>query len=192
MMFQRLCVKVQSLPNTSKLSPSQFLTAYHNALATAKLNSIRALSQATATSATGVKEEAKETSEQDDKPISFTKSKGFKSTPTFLNPNFKTSQESRPRFQDLSILISMSSFMLYFFYFREENDLDEALGVSLYSRIDGLEKANLLSSISYHEKNGLDSRALKERLAELEAEEEAAKAEYELKEKELSNHYVKQ
>ena len=45
---------------------------------------------------------------------------------------------------------------------------------------------------SYHEKNGLDSRALKERLAELEAEEEAAKAEYELKEKELSNHYVKQ
>ena len=45
---------------------------------------------------------------------------------------------------------------------------------------------------SYHEKNGLDSRALKERLAELEAEEEAAKAEYELKEKELSTHYVKQ
>ena len=37
--------------------------------------------------------------------------------------------------------------MIYFFYLREENDLDDILRISLYDRIDGLEKANLLTCI---------------------------------------------
>ena len=41
----------------------------------------------------------------------------------------------------------MASFMMYFFFIREENDLDEALGESLYNRIDGLERVNIQTSI---------------------------------------------
>ena len=44
----------------------------------------------------------------------------------------------------------------------------------------------------YYEREGLDTRAMKERLAEIVAEEEAAKVQYEQQEKELSNLYVKQ
>ena len=78
-------------------------------------------------------------------PVSFTKSKAFKTTPTFINPN--AGKKTKPPLQDISIFVSLSSFMIYFFIFREENDIDEILGVSLYSRIDGLEKANIIAAI---------------------------------------------
>ena len=95
-----------------------------------------------ASSATTTKEKEEEVEE---KPVQFTRSKAFKSKPTFLNPKY----DDQPRFQHLSIFISLSSFMIYFFYLREENDLDAALGTSLYDRIDGLEKANLIASLRY-------------------------------------------
>ena len=118
-----------------------FADFYHSQISS-KYTSIRELSQSTSTSTTEVKEEAVE----NEKPITFTKSKAFKSKPTFINPRH---EESRPRFQDLSILVSLSSFMLWFFVLREENDLDVEIGRSLYDRIDGLEKANILTSIRY-------------------------------------------
>ena len=123
-----------------------------SALASSKLSSIRAQSQtATASTTSQAKEGSKEASveeEVEEEPVKFTKSKAMKMKPTFINPNFKKSgEEARPRFQDLSIFISMSSFMLYFFVMREENDLDNEIGRSLYDRIDGLEKANLITSI---------------------------------------------
>lgn len=97
---------------------------------------------ASTSSANITKEEG---SEEEDPPVIFTKSKAFKAKPTFVNPNY----ENRPPFQNTSIFISLSSLMIYFFYLREENDMDELLGESLYNRIDGLEKANLIASIRY-------------------------------------------
>jgi len=95
--------------------------------------------------ATSVKVDNEGNNEDEDKPVTFTKSKGFKTTPTFMNP--RAGKKTKPPLQDISIFVSLSCFMIYFFIFREENDLDEILGVSLYDRIDGLEKANIIAAI---------------------------------------------
>ena len=96
--------------------------------------------------ATSTKVDNERNNEYEDKPVIFTKSKGFKTPPTFMNPRAHD-KESKPFLQDISIFVSLSCFMLYFFVFREENDIDEILGVSLYDRIDGLEKANIIAAI---------------------------------------------
>jgi len=41
----------------------------------------------------------------DEEPVVFTKSKGFRTTPTFINPRYN---EDRPPLQDISILISLA------------------------------------------------------------------------------------
>jgi hypothetical protein len=95
--------------------------------------------------ATSTKIDNEGNNEVEEKPVTFTKSKAFKTTPTFINP--KARKTPKPFLQDISIFISLSCFMIYFFMYREENDLDEILGVSLYDRIDGLEKANIFAAI---------------------------------------------
>jgi len=141
-----------------------------------------------ATTSTAKKEEI---NVEDDTPVSFTKSKAFKTKPTFLNPHYGKDKYQKPPSQDLSIGISLGSFMIYFFFLREENDLDEALGESLYDRVPGLEKATLINAIRYHEREGLDTTKLNNRMSEILAEEEQNKKEYEEKEKEISKLYVK-
>ena len=83
---------------------------------------------------------------EEEKPVVFTKSKGFKTTPTYLNPNH--AEDSHP-FRNISISFSLACFCLYFFVLREENDIDELIydRAGLYDRIQGLEKVNLIASI---------------------------------------------
>ena len=80
-----------------------------------------------------------------DKPVEFTKSKAFNARPTWQPPP----RRPRPKSQTFSIYISLSCFMIYFFWLREENELDEELSTSLYSRVVGLEKATVLNRIRY-------------------------------------------
>ena len=87
---------------------------------------------------------AKENNEEEGKPVVFTKSKGFNTKPGFLNPKYDS---NRPKYQNASIFISLSCFCIYFFILREENDYDQLLEVSLYDRIEGLEKANVIAAI---------------------------------------------
>ena len=58
--------------------------------------------------------------------------------------------------------------MLYFCVLREENDIDEELGKSLYERIPGLEKAQLQEVYRYNSMQGHDTSAITARLQELE------------------------
>jgi hypothetical protein len=57
--------------------------------------------------------------------------------------------------------------MLYFCILREENDIDEELGKSLYERIPGLEKAQLQEAYRYNSTHGHDTTAITARLREL-------------------------
>ena len=57
--------------------------------------------------------------------------------------------------------------MLYFFFLREENDIDEELGKSLYERIPGLEKAQLQEVYRYNSMHGHDTSAITARMREL-------------------------
>jgi hypothetical protein len=57
--------------------------------------------------------------------------------------------------------------LLYFCVFREENDIDEELGKTLYDRIEGLEERQLHVALKYNSEHGKDTSAIVERLKEL-------------------------
>lgn len=68
------------------------------------------------------------------------------------------------------IITSISIFLIYFCILREENDVDEELKMSLYSRIPGLEEHQLYAVLKYNEERGLDTKDIINRLQEIEAE----------------------
>jgi hypothetical protein len=75
--------------------------------------------------------------------------------------------EDYPWFQPYVVSGSLTVFLLYFCVFREENDIDEELGKSLYERIPGLEKIQLQEALRYNSVEGHDTSAITARLQEL-------------------------
>lgn len=73
-----------------------------------------------------------------------------------------------------SVIGSITVFMLYFCVIREENDIDQEFTKTLYNRIQGLEKAQLLQLYRHHKEQGMGTRDIEQRLKELEAEEAVA------------------
>merc|ERR1712111_68086 len=111
--------------------------------------------------------------EVDDEPIKFTGSAASKTMPHYLNEHV----EDNPTSRTISIGLSLTAFMLWFFVLREESDWDDNISRSLYDRVDHLEKTNLITAINYYQRNGMDARPLVKRLKEIEEEEAAANAE---------------
>ncbi|XP_069691292.1 uncharacterized protein [Periplaneta americana] len=103
-----------------------------------------------------------------DKPIPFSKSKAatWKAQATRSGE----SAVDYPWYQSYVISASLTIFMLYFCVFREENDIDEELGRSLYDRIEGLEERQLQLSLDYNEQHGKDTSAILARLEQLQKE----------------------
>lgn len=81
-----------------------------------------------------------------------------------------------PTSRTVSWFFSLVAFGLWFFVLREESDWDENLSVSLYDRVDDLEKTNLMTAINYYKRHNMNPEPLIKRLAEIEAEEAAALA----------------
>ncbi|GLH04246.1 Uncharacterized protein GBIM_09996 [Gryllus bimaculatus] len=77
---------------------------------------------------------------------------------------------SPPWYQGIVVSLSLGVFLLYFCVFREENDIDEELGKTLYDRIEGLEEFQLRSSLKYNLEKGLDTTAIERRLQAIEEE----------------------
>lgn len=103
-----------------------------------------------------------------EKPIPFSKSKAaaWKARTTRSGE----SVVDYPWYQPYIISGSLSIFLLYFCVFREENDMDEELGRSLYERIEGLEERQLQLSLEYNKEHGKDTSAILARLDELQKE----------------------
>jgi hypothetical protein len=57
--------------------------------------------------------------------------------------------------------------LLYFCVFREENDIDEELGKTLYDRIEGLEDKQLQIALKYNLDHGQDTSSIEKRLKNL-------------------------
>lgn len=72
-----------------------------------------------------------------------------------------------PWFQPYVISLSLGIFLLYFCVFREESDIDIGLDRSLFDHIEGLEEKQIMIRINYNREHNLDTRALEERLAEI-------------------------
>lgn len=118
---------------------------------------------------------------ESEEPVRYSTSRAAQMKPSHMVDD----ENLNPLSRTISIFVSLSCFFLWFFVLREESDWDENLSVSLYDRIDGLEKANLEAAITYYKQNGMDATPLLRRLAEIEAEEQRVLNDGQKKEKRL-------
>ena len=120
----------------------------------------------------------KESEELSDLPIQFTKSDAARSAGVSdaIGLGGKYEKAPPPPIQTKSLIFSMSAFMIYFFFLREESDADLAFTMdpgTMYEKMPGLEKIHLKSTLKNYEIEGRDTTDIKKRLAELEALEAA-------------------
>ncbi|KAJ6638453.1 hypothetical protein Bhyg_11188 [Pseudolycoriella hygida] len=103
--------------------------------------------------------------DQLNKPVEYfgSKAASWTAKQSHYNPNY----DEDLWYQPFVISGSLMVFMAYFFIFREENDVDEKLTVSLYDRIEGLEEHQLEQSLKYNKSKGLSTLELENRLKEL-------------------------
>lgn len=103
-----------------------------------------------------------------DKPIQYSTSKAatWKAEQSFSG---REKEDISPWYQPIVVCLSLAVFLIYFAILREENDVDEKLGMSLYDRVDGLEEIQLNAAIKYYKENdkSYNTAALEQRLAEI-------------------------
>ncbi|XP_026725342.1 uncharacterized protein LOC113492191 [Trichoplusia ni] len=84
---------------------------------------------------------------------------------------FKKVDSSMPWYQPYSVIGSVAVFLIYFCVLREENDVDQEFNKTLYDRIKGLEKEQLLQSYRFNKEHGKSVEDIEKRLQELEVAE---------------------
>lgn len=105
--------------------------------------------------------------EVDDKPIKFSTSNAAKWRAEVSRSG---TRDPAPWFQSYIISLSLSVFMLYFFYLREESDIDREFEKTLYERIYGLEEKQLEIVLKYNSENNLPTEDIRNRLKEIQKE----------------------
>lgn len=110
--------------------------------------------------------------EDDDKPLKYfgSQASSWKAHDGFRSGDHK----DVVWYQNHVISGSLAIFLLYFCVFREENDVDRKLEVSLYDHVKGLEEQQLQIVYDYNLKNGLPVIEIEQRMLEL--KEQKAKA----------------
>lgn len=106
--------------------------------------------------------------ENENQPVKFSTSPAAKTT---VAPVMRKTKTDMPWYQPYSVLASVTVFMIYFCILREENEVDLEFNKTLYERIHGLEKEQLLQSYRYNKENGKSVEDIEKRLREIEAEE---------------------
>lgn len=98
-----------------------------------------------------------------DKPVKFSTSDANKhrAYDTFCR------ESNAPWYQVYCVTGSISVFLLYFCVFREENDLDELMGKTLWEKIPQLREQILVQKIKEGKERGADVSDLVEELREL-------------------------
>ncbi|CAG2214301.1 uncharacterized protein [Mytilus edulis] len=107
-----------------------------------------------------------------EEPIKFSTSKAANVTPSFIKEG---NEDPPPAAQPLIVAVSLAAFLIYFGILREENDLDEQMGMTLYERVEGLEEQHLENYIEHCNKKKLPSEKYVKRLEMLHKEKEARK-----------------
>jgi len=99
-----------------------------------------------------------------DKPVKFSTSEANKhrSYDSFFR------KTNAPWYQRHFVAGSISVFLLYFCVFREENDIDEQMGQTLWMRIPALRYQTLIREIKKGKDAGTDVSELEKELEELE------------------------
>ncbi|CAH0719612.1 unnamed protein product, partial [Brenthis ino] len=106
---------------------------------------------------------------KENEPVKFSTSEAARRQMPSVFRNKKV--ESMPWYQPYSVVGSIAVFLIYFCVLREENDVDLEFDKTLYDRIKGLEKEQLLQSYRYNKEQGKSVTEIEKRLQEIELEE---------------------
>jgi len=87
-----------------------------------------------------------------------------------------TSNEDVPPSQPIIVTLSLMILLLYFCVLREENDIDEEMGKTLWERVPGLERKQLDVVLQYNTQVGLPISDVKKRIDEIDEDRRAASA----------------
>ncbi|CAH2037987.1 unnamed protein product, partial [Iphiclides podalirius] len=104
----------------------------------------------------------------ENEPIKFTTSGAAAKKP--IQP-VKRVKIDMPWYQPYCVIVSVAIFLIYFCVLREENDMDLEFDKTLYDRIKGLEKQQLLLAYRHNKENGKSVEDIEKRLKEIEEEE---------------------
>lgn len=102
----------------------------------------------------------------ENEPIKFSTSPAARRV---VAPVIKKVKSDMPWYQPYSVIGSVAAFMIYFCILREESDIDTEFSKTLYDRIKGLEKEQLLQSYRYNKEHNLSVVEIEQRLKELES-----------------------
>ncbi|RWS27400.1 hypothetical protein B4U80_06405 [Leptotrombidium deliense] len=109
-----------------------------------------------------------EDEEDEDKPIQYTTSKAHKEWKAHYNFRAADEEIKDLKIKHRAFSVSFFAVLIYFCFLREENDIDEELGKTLFERLPHLEKPFIEKAIHDHKLAGKDTAALEKRLKELE------------------------
>ncbi|XP_026754773.1 uncharacterized protein LOC113514881 [Galleria mellonella] len=101
----------------------------------------------------------------ENEPIKFTTSAAARKTAL---PVFRKPIANMPWYQPYSVVGSVAVFLIYFCILREESDIDQEFDKTLYDRIKGLEKQQLIQSYKFNKEHGKSVEDIERRLKELE------------------------
>ncbi|XP_030754374.1 uncharacterized protein LOC115881130 [Sitophilus oryzae] len=105
----------------------------------------------------------------DDSPVRYSSTPAFKYKAKVSRTGV---EHERLWYEPYVCLVSIAAFLIYFCILREENDIDKEFSKSLYSRIEGLEEAQLKLTLKYNEEHGLETIDIRKRLEEIEKEKQ--------------------
>ncbi|CAG5051755.1 unnamed protein product [Parnassius apollo] len=108
----------------------------------------------------------------ENEPIKFSTSGA--ATRKTIQPVRNVKNNNMPWYQPYCVVGSIAIFLIYFCVLREENDVDSEFTKTLYDRIKGLEKQQLLLSYKFNKENGKSVEDIEKRLKEIEEEESKA------------------
>ncbi|CAL1526329.1 unnamed protein product [Lymnaea stagnalis] len=88
---------------------------------------------------------------------------------TISAANIPTLPKSGPinKYQPYIVTVSLAIFMIYFFFLREENDIDQQLNTSLFRRVPNLEEPHLRQAIPQMRDSGMDTTEAEIRLRDI-------------------------
>lgn len=86
----------------------------------------------------------------------------------------RSPEVTTPWYQPYVVCGSVAVFLIYFCILREENDIDSEFDKTLYERLSGLEKTQLIQSYKFNKEHGKDTADIERRLKEIEIEEARA------------------
>lgn len=160
---------IQNHPKYSAYSPLAAISSYTTGYNIQLFISKRQFSNDPSANKTSLKEASKSSIDIKDGPVTFTKSPAYKDWRAMYLIEYP---DTRPKIQRPVCLASVLIFAFYFFYWREENDLDEIIYQPLEKTVPEMELPVLEAAYQAHLAQNLPSDELAKKIVEVKSKQQ--------------------